>query len=205
MWYKKVDQTSAQLQLASDVNNLIHYNPSLSIEQAMDFLFQPRLDYLNSFVSSKPSSSEGNLSLMIIDKERSSYEDSSKIILQSLQECNRWSTTCTHAISAEQSLKIISNSHDGVINKIDVIILDSNLYENRDINYLSLLRMFRSVYGEAILIGVLFPTLSNVEEDFRKRAIKAGVDFIWAKPISQYADMLPLLISIRSSKEATQS
>ena len=171
----------------------------------MDFLFQPRLDYLNSFVSSKPSSSEGNLSLMIIDKERSSYEDSSKIILQSLQECNRWSTTCTHAISAEQSLKIISNSHDGVINKIDVIILDSNLYENRDINYLSLLRMFRSVYGEAILIGVLFPTLSNVEEDFRKRAIKAGVDFIWAKPISQYADMLPLLISIRSSKEATQS
>lgn len=204
LWYSKGDQTSAQLQMAADVNNLIHYNPSLSIEQAMDFLLQPRIDYLSSFTTLNPSTTQDNLSLMIIDKDKSSFDDSSKSILQSLRECNRFSITCTHAMSAEQSLKIISNSSDGVINKIDIIILDSNLYENRDINYLSLLRMFRSVYGETILIGVLFPTLSHVEEEFRQRAIKAGVDFIWAKPVAQYADMLPLLISIRRAKDAAK-
>ena len=139
---------------------------------------------------------------MIIDKDTESYEDTSQALMQTSKVNNRWSMTCTHAISAEASLKVISTA-SGAINKIDVIILDSNVNETKDINYLTLLRMFRSVFGESILIGVLFPALSLVEESFRLRAVKAGVDFIWAKPITQYMDMLSLLLDCKQRKDSS--
>lgn len=164
----------------------------------MSFLYQPRSDYINSFSQACHSFRE-NLSIMIIDRSLESFMDSSRSITQSLQTCYRWITTCAHAISAEDSLKIVSST-PGVVNKMDIILLDSNLYEYGDINYLSLLRMFRSVYGDSILIGLLFPSLSEIEEDFRLRAVNIGIDFMWSKPIMQYVEMLPLMIAAKDKK-----
>mmetsp|Transcript_7173 Transcript_7173/g.10162 ORF Transcript_7173/g.10162 Transcript_7173/m.10162 type:complete len:274 (+) Transcript_7173:108-929(+) len=198
LWYSRSDQSTAQSQVASEVKRLMDFNPSLKLEQAMSFLYQPRTDYINSFSQACHSFRE-SLSIMIIDRSLESFMDSSRSITQSLQTYYRWITTCAHAISAEDSLKIVSSA-PGVVNKMDIILLDSNLYECGDINYLSLLRMFRSVYGESILIGLLFPSLSEIEEDFRVRAVNVGIDFMWSKPIMQYVEMLPLMIAARDKK-----
>lgn len=204
LWYSKVDQAVAQCQVAHEVKKLMDFNPSLKMEQAMSFLYQPRTDYVNSFVPLNQSVPRENLSVMIIDKEMISFQESSHCLSESLQQYNRWIISCTHAVSAEASLKIISNKSLN-LNKVDVIIMDSNLHDSHDINYLSLLRMFRSICGGSVLLGVLFPTLSDIDEDFRIRAIKSGINFMWSKPISHFVEMLPSMLLSRDREKASVS
>jgi hypothetical protein len=202
LWYNKKDQTSAQSQVANELKQLITYNPALTVETAMKFLYQPYV-HLDCAMFDVQSPNTGDpLHMMIIDKSEGTAKDTSQTVTQIIQNYKTWDITFNHSSSAEAAMRHFSHP-SGHSTKVDVLLVDESVFEsccNMHSSLAGLINTFRSAYGATVLIGVCLSN-TNDSQDVRECAVRVGVDFIWSKPVSLYVDMLPLMLVSRTKEK----
>lgn len=205
LWFNRKDQTAAQTQVANELKQLISYNPALTVETAMKFLYQPQVHLDAAMFAKDENEGISPLNVMVVDRQETSAKESANAIYMKLQCHNRWSLSVKHCTSGESAVKHFV-SPSGYASILDVVLIDESIFTNghqsaaaavhsQSLN--GLLNVFRSAYGSSVLIGICLSDSSDIEA-IREYAIKVGVDFIWAKPITVFADMLPLILVSRA-------
>jgi CheY-like chemotaxis protein len=194
LWYDKKDLKASQHQASAELKRLIEENPALTMESAMAYLYQPSVDvYFRD--NSNSWSSGGILNVLVVDKNPDTAEETIKLLRQYQK---RWDWNTNIAQSGEKAIKTIkSGTRD-----LDVVFIDENIGRGGGLSFAALMTIFRSVYGEDVFIGC---TLSEGSEQTRKDAIKAGCDFMWQRPFQALLDMLPVILSSRSTKRSRQN
>ena len=209
LWFNRKDQTAAQTQVANELKQLISYNPALTVETAMKFLYQPQIHLDAAMFAKDESEGVMPLNVMVVDRQEASAKEAANAIYMKLQSHNRWSLSVKHCTSGESAVKHFV-SPSGYASILDVVLIDESIFTNghqsaaaavhsQSLN--GLLNVFRSAYGSSVLIGICLSDSSDIEV-IREYAVKIGVDFIWAKPINVFADMLPLILVSRAKSKS---
>lgn len=152
LWTSKHDQVIAQSEVATEVKQILDYNPRLSFQMAMKFLYQPSiLDFeddqmstedanssspgktcssrtsLSSF--SSPSLSERyfsdskeRLNILLVHRSTSAMEDIRNDIRQALVPYQRWVISFKYAESEVEAMEMLFKSNN-VVSKLDVVLV----------------------------------------------------------------------------------
>lgn len=210
LWWTRDDHKNAQFSTVNELKKVMEFNPRLTLDMAMRFLYQPSKDYNNSFfqfaggeeekvnsinssqseysTGSRNGNSREDVSILIINKNYNEGENTAKNLAVHFREYTNWTLSfhvCTSLKLAAENVK----GRDGNVTNFDVLLVDE---EEADP---VILRYFRNVYGNDLLIGVAASTQNC--DSIQRKIFDSGFDFIWPKPIALSMDMLPILLMSR--------
>ena len=196
LWYDRKDLKLSQYQASIELKHLMEENPVLTMEAAMTYLYQPKIEIFYRNVDCWFSGR--SLNLLVIDRNTKSGNDTINDIINS-QKNWRWSACVAH--SGEIALQMIKNGSQ----TFDIVLIDESVGGTGGLSFSALVTIFRSVFGDTLFIGC---TVNDPFENTnaihvtanasKKEALKAGCDFVWKRPISKFARMLPILLATRN-------
>jgi hypothetical protein len=189
LWYSNNDQIASKCQVSDEVRSLMSYNPVLTFEQAMSYLYQPRDKFVDSIRLDEIDERKA-LRILCVDSNETDLS-SSQDISQSLQKYNRWIITYEYTRSHNSALKYIADGKDSM-NKFDLVLINTNIGGD----YISLVNQFRLAYGDDSLIG-LINSSGEITEDELLHAKEKKVDFMW-KSIHNSIELLPIVLASRA-------
>jgi hypothetical protein len=196
LWYDRKDLKLSQHQASIELKHFMEENPVLTMEAAMTYLYQPKIDifYRNTdcWFASR------NLNLLVIDKSTKSANDTVNDVINS-QPKWQWSACVAH--SGDVAIKMIKNGSQ----QFDIVLIDESIGRQETFNFCALVTIFRSIFGDSVFIGCTMTdqsdglnTVNCTANASKKEALKAGCDFVWKRPISKFARMLPILLATRN-------
>ena len=196
LWYDSKELKLSQYQASIELKHVMEENPVLTIEAAMTYLYQPKIDILHRNVDHWFTSRK--LNLLVIDKSTKNANDTINDVITSQP---RWQWSATSAESGDAAIKMIKNgSH-----QFDIVLVDESIDGKEIFNLKAIVTIFRSVFGDSVFIGCTvndqFDSINAFNctvNSSKKEALSAGCDFVWKKPISKFTKMLPLLLATRN-------
>lgn len=196
LWYDRRDLKLSQYQASVELKHLMEENPILTMEAAMTYLYQPKIEIFYKNVDCWFS--KRNLNLLVIDGSMKNANDTIHDVISSQKE---WKWSSVVAQSGEIAMQMIKSGSQ----KFDIVLIDESVGGKGTLSYSALVNIFRSVYGQSIFIGCTindpFEAINAVNctaNSSKKEALKAGCDFVWKRPISKFARMLPILLATRN-------
>lgn len=196
LWYDRKDLKLSQYQASIELKHLMEENPVLTMEAAMTYLYQPKIEI---FYENMDCWFHGrNLNLLVVDRNTENANDTINDVISS-QKNWKWSS-CV-APSGESALQMIKNG----AKSFDIVLIDESVGGKGSFSFSALVTIFRSVFGDSVFIGCTMSdpfdginVINCTANASKMEALKAGCDFVWKRPISKFARMLPILLATRN-------
>ena len=195
LWYDRKDLKLSQYQASIELKHLMEENPVLTMEAAMTYLYQPKMEI---FYEKKNCWFHGrNLNLLVVDRNIQNANDTIDDVISSQ---NTWKWSSCVAPSGESALQMIKNG----AKSFDIVLIDESVGGKGSFSFSALVTIFRSVFGDSVFIGCTMNdpfegnAINCTANSSKLEALKAGCDFVWKRPISKFAQMLPILLATRN-------
>jgi hypothetical protein len=174
LWFNRQDLKQSQYQASVELKHLMEYCPVLTMEGAMTYLYQPKIEI---YYGNKICWFNGrNLNLLVIDKDIQSANDTINDVVNS-QKNWKWST-CV-AQTGENAIQMIKNGKQA----FDIVIIDESIGGDQSLSFIALVSIFRSIFGLTVfigctirdpLLGVVSNTFSCTTNTAKFEALKSG-------------------------------
>eukprot|EP01038_Epipyxis_sp_PR26KG_P013242 gene13242-17748_t len=195
LWFNRIDQNYSKNQVSSELQKVMEFNPAMTIDMAMHFLYQPHLDFHNAIFNRNLPEIKEKLQILIIDSFKESCIETSQQINDVMNGYQKWEILFSYASSINNAYENLTQAKNGLLKNINVILINENCDEITENYYSQRCQLLRSMYSKNMLIGLV---MSNARCDgIKSNAISSGIDFIWPKPILSSVDMLPIMLIYR--------
>lgn len=196
LWYDRKDLKLSQYQASIELKHIMEENPVLTMEAAMTYLYQPKIEILYRDIDCWFSAR--NLNLLVIDRNTKNANDTINDVINS-QPKWQWSACVAH--SGDVAIKMIKNGSQ----PFDIVLIDESIGVKETFSFGALVNIFRSIFGDSVFIGCTITdqfdgigAINCTANASKKEALKAGCDFVWKRPVSNFAKMLPILLATRN-------
>mmetsp|Transcript_31143 Transcript_31143/g.68676 ORF Transcript_31143/g.68676 Transcript_31143/m.68676 type:complete len:250 (+) Transcript_31143:237-986(+) len=185
LWFNPEERLLCQQELVEQVRQLMHSNPSLTMELALAFLCQPHLEYSSALARVMPKNVMG-VDVIVFDRDDKGFGEKKTALGSVLASFYHWLPSFVRGHSLKDLPALLSAAKP-----FKIVLLDySTFEEEQEGSALRALRELRIYWG---IVGLCVP--KGCDPALRLRALEAGADFVWTNPIQSEARILPLLLA----------